>query len=705
MHQIELFEAREIPSTDYGYWIDPAGQYFTVPFQGHDYVIRKLTGMDLDDALDAGWIRVVTDSPTFRANNFVCDIFLGRPRARAIAALRDLIASRDFTRFDVEVGGIPAVNDTEFEYWKKFENSAPFIGYVKRAAAYRPEVSEGEELLEAFELPETNYGYWIKDDGSIIVVPLYGHSDSAYTAGVRAERVDGKIQDVYHVAMRLGWIRLVTKESRATIAVEFEHHRPSVKAFITLKKIATQPGFERFMVDSHDSGEWRQQSKNHKMFHSASAMLSHVSEMRRGPKPPEPLAPPVVEESEELFEGEIPETSYGYWVSPEGEFHVVGNQKHTSVGRELGICPQRQSFAHAYSLGWVRVGSNVKEAPGMLFVEFGSNKLTARAFSAIRRLARSQDFSKFWCHDKSFDLMGAFLNAVRERGQKPFVREPVVEGVEIPASEYGYWIDPDGKLYPVPYQQHYPTITRLIGVGNWDAMDKGWIRVVSHDRTNPTELSVQFTARCVRARAISTLRALAKSASHNTYVADVRGEHARDFGYGKVFDELENFIGYVRLASRPLDKREAAAASVEAIRNMNIFEAEVPLTSYGYWITPDGTIEPVPNMSHLPWLQNNTRFNTYMEAFNAGWIRVVSKGMDDVPTISVNLLAQSVPARAFNSLARVTNSDEFHNFRLDTLKKEYGRGLDAPTETKCFNSAGSFMAAARLAGRPARPED
>ncbi len=97
---------------------------------------------------------------------------------------------------------------------------------------------------------------------------------------------------------------------------------------------------------------------------------------------------------EALFEAHIPPTSYGYWLTPEGEFLPVGYQAHTTALRTLiGF---GSTMMDAYRLNWVRIGSNVKEAPDILFVNFMVGSLTSRSMSAIRQLAASQDFNKYY---------------------------------------------------------------------------------------------------------------------------------------------------------------------------------------------------------------------------------------------------------------------------------------------------------------------
>jgi hypothetical protein len=47
-------------------------------------------------------------------------------------------------------------------------------------------------------------------------------------------------------------------------------------------------------------------------------------------------------------------------------------------------------------------------------------------------------------------------------------------------SNYGYWLDPTGKEYPVGYQQHEQVASDLGFDGYMDAWAAGWVRVVAY---------------------------------------------------------------------------------------------------------------------------------------------------------------------------------------------------------------------------------
>lgn len=261
-----------------------------------------------------------------------------------------------------------------------------------------------------------------------------------------------------------------------------------------------------------------------------------------------------------LDEGaEIPPTEYGYWLSPEGEFVVVGYQLHGKVMRELGVC-KTSGWREAYEGGWVRIGSNVKEAPNMLFAEFSKGALTSRAMSAIRRLARSQDFTKFYMTaiaydgrgniEKNFDQMRPFLTAVQESGF-PIPTTPLGEAA-VPITAYGYWIDDLGEIHPVDNQEHLDFIKSYNDplIDSYDeAFAEGWIRVVLTGK----ELQVQMKAGTYGRRQLSSLRRIISANDFEQFYLEIGTNYEYDNMeriYGRYYSESE-FLGVIQNLAQP----------------------------------------------------------------------------------------------------------------------------------------------------------
>ena len=50
----------------------------------------------------------------------------------------------------------------------------------------------------------------------------------------------------------------------------------------------------------------------------------------------------------------------------------------------------------------------------------------------------------------------------------------------IEPTDYGYWIDPKGKIIPVANQQHAEVVGQLTQMTSEAAMQAGWVRVIAY---------------------------------------------------------------------------------------------------------------------------------------------------------------------------------------------------------------------------------
>jgi hypothetical protein len=396
-----------------------------------------------------------------------------------------------------------------------------------------------------------------------------------------------------------------------------------------------------------------------------------------------------------IFEAEIPETPYGYWIDPQGNYHVVPLQSHSLVIATMGLDEEE-----ALDQGWIRVISNSKIfVRKNLIVDFLLGRPGRRAIGAACRLVTSRDWDGYeaeigaipsvndtgFDYWKRFETQSAFLSYLRRAAHyKPEMVEQYLLEAELPQTDYGYWIAPDGTVHPVAFQMHYSTIRGLIGKGNWEAMDDGWVRVVvDHGQSQTTKnLEVEIFAHKPSSLAAGSLRRIARSAEFGSINISIHKSDPRsNLGYGKSFTEVDEFMRFFARARQPVEEG-------------NLTEAEVPTTDYGYWVDPDGGIHSVKHSGHGEWLAERN-LNGYESVFKKGWIRVVTNGLDDVPTLCGHFMRGAVSPRALSGLSRVASSGEWHNYRLDIVSTSF-KELDS----KCFNRPGHFMAAAREADQP-----
>jgi hypothetical protein len=119
----DLFEV-EIPSSEYGYWISPEGEIFSVSYQGHYQFMQDKHNLDVRSALEKGWMRVITHSAW--SDTIDVEIRNMRAAARSIAMLRRLVMSRDFENFNVEVFDAFGSN------YKTFNRSGSFLNFIQQ---------------------------------------------------------------------------------------------------------------------------------------------------------------------------------------------------------------------------------------------------------------------------------------------------------------------------------------------------------------------------------------------------------------------------------------------------------------------------------------------------------------------------------------------------------------------------------------------
>lgn len=83
-----------------------------------------------------------------------------------------------------------------------------------------------KHFLIEFELPQTEYGYWITGEGEIIPVPMFGHDEKVEEYGFRS------MDEVW----QKGWIRVVTGNALngGTVEVEYDPKYSKPKALSKL---------------------------------------------------------------------------------------------------------------------------------------------------------------------------------------------------------------------------------------------------------------------------------------------------------------------------------------------------------------------------------------------------------------------------------------------------------------------------------------
>jgi hypothetical protein len=122
----ELLIEVEIPSTEYGYWISPEGEIFSIPDQAHYRFMMDHYNIDVLAALNNGWIRVITEGST-TAWTIEVEVRNGRVTSKGLATLSRLARSGNFDSFNVEV------IDSFGRNYKKFNRSGHLVNFLQQA--------------------------------------------------------------------------------------------------------------------------------------------------------------------------------------------------------------------------------------------------------------------------------------------------------------------------------------------------------------------------------------------------------------------------------------------------------------------------------------------------------------------------------------------------------------------------------------------
>jgi hypothetical protein len=94
---------------------------------------------------------------------------------------------------------------------------------------------------------------------------------------------------------------------------------------------------------------------------------------------------------EDLFEAEIPQTEYGYWISPDGTMLAVPHERHEDVIRS--VTKGEFDTYRAIKSGWVRVYCPKQ----ILEVQLNPVLLSVKAFIALRQLVTTREFVRLGC--------------------------------------------------------------------------------------------------------------------------------------------------------------------------------------------------------------------------------------------------------------------------------------------------------------------
>ena len=111
-------------------------------------------------------------------------------------------------------------------------------------------------------------------------------------------------------------------------------------------------------------------------------------------------------------------------------------------------------------------------------------------------------------------------------------------------------------------------------------------------------------------------------------------------------------------------------------------ERDIPTTRYGYWISPEGDIDPVGFEGHYDYMIDNYQMQIN-DAIRNGWIRVVSPSH----TLYAEVGAFHATVRAISTLRKLVTSSYFDSFIIEIIGAE-GTGLP---DNRRFNEPNKFL--------------
>ena len=240
-----------------------------------------------------------------------------------------------------------------------------------------------------------------------------------------------------------------------------------------------------------------------------------------------------------LTESSIPDSSYGYWISPEGILHPVDHFSHYAEIIRLGIPQTLDAIEVAVTHGWIRVVSQRKYFEAQL-----GCRPTNRARLALLRVAKSRDFDEYIGEFALIDDFGKDIIQVSTKMRSEFLRElnKYIDRAQPPLSptdhrdkvdeedeidgikpdSYGWWIKPDGTILNVPLYSHESVAYALEKYfSKFEAMKEGgWLRLVSNLTHEPHKLYMELRTKPTT-RQVSALVKINKINNYGEFVIDL----------------------------------------------------------------------------------------------------------------------------------------------------------------------------------------
>jgi elongation factor P hydroxylase len=673
---------RRVPATEYGYWILPYGDILVVDHMAHisaadeylaDKEIERGQYDQYDRMFEMGAIRVIIEQGSGRRDgncvvNFQCD-----PQTTTKQAYDELLNIIRSYKPD-------AVFKDRWmheNFWSKTmrEGIAKIMEIKRSAPRYawpfddEDEDDNEQQLLEA-DIPDTTYGYWILPDGSFQRVNKYSH------VNVAAQLLRDSNAEYYHM-FEIGTIRIVSEHKPDTLEAEYTRGFATRAALRSLLQLINNRNPKQMFVDERvkfgdtDPREMDSTTDPIKIVRLINQLIPKspryvASEQDVWAQPLETNIVPINDdETQILDEADIPDTRYGYWILPNGEFLTVNFQEHWDVAEKYILDNNIQSSnLTAYMVMFDIVGAIRIECEDYytLNCEMQINTATKVGLRSLRRLitarrptlvvietgGRRGDKDCYWRLPmpkallKVTELIGV-VSAKNSSQQSIISAEDsddnletveTLEEAEIPHTYYGYWILPSGEFVSVDYQEHIVAASEYFPdtIHPYDQMyDAGAIRVVWDNNSRNNEVSLELDLGSVTKSALRAAKRLIMQAEPGHVVCDAGAlvGLSGDSWSGDKRTALTKLEEMIRDARRYVE--DPKFSKVPNASTGELLESDIPETDYGYWITPQGTFLTVEYQMHADVAINylaaqgviSNILNCYDILFEQGFIRIL----------------------------------------------------------------------------------
>ena len=320
---------------------------------------------------------------------------------------------------------------------------------------------------------------------------------------------------------------------------------------------------------------------------------------------------------------ECPEVSFEKLEEEYDDYQTGGFPKHYNIFKKVEMQLQKEQWSHpplsnileTYKLLQRGPSGNVGQDDALFnralnICHFGGpfsnyfSKVTGISSLLLTELSEGTKFMKKWDAEIS-----------------KFAKSKISKRAEV---AYGYWLSPEGKLYPVGFEEHgefirqHPELFGDRDHGIYDlAFSKGWARVVTAFKNEldfdlPEPDNKHFH---LMQNAISRL-----PQKENIIISFWRSNHPA------IEAKLWDVVGAKNLSELELKPHNA-------LLNPPISKRAMP---YGWWLSPDGALHAVEREGHGRFIRKHPEifgnpadkeridYNpaSYALAFNKGWTRI-----------------------------------------------------------------------------------